>query len=277
MSFIQFQNIVKGYGHRKVLQNFELEIEQGEFIMVVGSKGSGRSTILNMINGILEPDQGRILIEGQDLLEIYHKQRKRLIGSIDQQTSLAPNKSVRKNLGYKTHLIGFGTRVTKQKIIELLELVNLDSKILSQYPKNLTEGQRQRVSIVKALISDPQILLMDDPFSVTDEITRKSLQTLLRQIQKKLGITIIFTTGDLKEALQMGTKVVILNEGNIIQFGSVDEIKYNPKTNYVKRLVGEEVDNSKNIWGVTDNKERMQEIHTLNQNQSIWGITDDQE
>ncbi|MEA5008163.1 ABC transporter ATP-binding protein [Clostridium tyrobutyricum] len=239
---IHFDNVSKGYNGNLILDNFNFEINKGEFITVIGSSGCGKTTALKLINGLLVPDSGKIYVDGKDISTIDQIQLRRKIGYVIQGIGLFPHMNIKKNIAYVPNLL---KKEDKNKILnnvkKLIKVVGMSEDILERYPSELSGGQCQRVGIARALAASPKILLMDEPFGAVDEITRRLLQEEILNIHKKLGVTIVFITHDIKEALKLGTRVLVMDKGKVIQLGTPTEIIENPKTDFVKELVGGEV------------------------------------
>ncbi|GAA0070897.1 ABC transporter ATP-binding protein [Clostridium sardiniense] len=235
---IEMKNIKKKYDDKIILDDFNLNINKGEFITVIGSSGCGKTTVLKMINGLNVPDKGDIFINGnniknEDLIELRRK-----IGYSIQGTALFPHMTVEKNISYVPDLINKKNKEKiKESVSKLIKVVGLEEGILKRYPDQLSGGQKQRVGIARSLAAGPDILLMDEPFGAVDEITRKQLQDEIIRIHKELGVTIIFITHDIKEALKLGTRVLVMDKGEIIQFDKPDVIKNNPASDFVKKLI----------------------------------------
>ena len=235
---IRFDHVSKEYGGHAVLKHFSLDIAKGEFITVIGSSGSGKTTMLKMINGLLIPTQGTIYIDGKDISKENLTLLRRNIGYVIQGIGLFPHMSVRKNIAYVPELLNKRDKQRTARAVErLIKVVGLEEEMLERYPAELSGGQRQRVGIARSLAANPEILLMDEPFGAVDEITRKMLQTEIARIHQELGVTIVFITHDIKEALKLGTRVLVMSNGKIEQIGTPEEIKNNPATDFVKELV----------------------------------------
>ena len=204
---IKFKNISKSYENNLILDNFNLEINRGEFLTIIGSSGCGKTTVLKLINGLLTPEAGNIYVEGKDIGEVDQIKLRRKIGYAIQGIGLFPHMSIEKNISYVLNLISKKDKVKiDKKVRELIKLVGMNEDVLKRYPSELSGGQRQRIGIARALAAEPHILLMDEPFGAVDEITRKMLQEEIIKIHKELGVTIIFVTHDIREALKLGTK-----------------------------------------------------------------------
>lgn len=236
-NIIVLENISKNYGDTLVLSHFNLEIKTGEFVTIVGSSGCGKTTVLKLINGLLVPDAGRIIIQGKDIAQEDQTLLRRRIGYVIQGIGLFPHMNIKDNISYVPKLIKMDRAEIDMRVTELMELIGLEPEILKRYPKQLSGGQKQRIGIARALAAKPDIMLMDEPFGAVDEITRKTLQEELLKIQRATGITVLFVTHDIREALKLGDKVLVMNKGNIEQFEAPDLIRHSPKTDFVRRLI----------------------------------------
>ena len=236
-SAISFRDILFSYGENPILNHFTLEIPPGEFLTVIGSSGSGKTTALKLINGLLSPTKGEVWVQGQNVAHADLIQLRRRIGYVIQGVGLFPHMSIEENISYVPHLIKPDNPELKERIKELMKIVNLPEEMLTRYPANLSGGQKQRVGIARALAASPNILLMDEPFGAVDGLTRKNLQKELARIHKELSLTIFFITHDISEALTLGDRVLIINHGKIEQLGTPDEIKNHPATDFVRELI----------------------------------------
>ncbi len=240
-TIIRFQNIKKAYGENTVIENFNLDIEKGEFLTVVGSSGCGKTTILKMINGLIKPEEGMILVRNKNIEDEDIIALRRNIGYSIQGSVLFPHMTIEKNIAYVPNLLNKNDKEKiKNSVKKWMDIVGLGEELLNRYPDELSGGQQQRVGIARALSTSPDILLMDEPFGAVDEITRFQLQEEIARIHKQTGITIIFVTHDISEAIKLGTKTLVMNEGKIEQYGKPKEILNNPKTEFVEKLVSRE-------------------------------------
>lgn len=237
-NIIKFENVSKIYKDKVVLENFNLDIKKGEFLTIIGSSGCGKTTVIKLINGLIYAEKGKVIVNGNDILQTNQIQLRRNIGYVIQDIGLFPHMTVERNISYVLNLSKIKNKeLIKDKVDTIIKVVGMDCDILKRYPSELSGGQKQRVGIARALVSSPKILLMDEPFCSVDEITRRILQEAIIDIYKNLGVTIIFITHDIKEALKLGTKVAVMNEGKIIQYSSPCYIKEKPKTDFVRDLV----------------------------------------
>lgn len=232
---IEFQNVTKQYGDNVVLEDISVSIQQGEFVTLIGRSGCGKTTFLKMINALLQPDQGTVYVKGEDISKVNQIELRRNIGYVIQNVGLFPHMTVRKNIEYVPKLFKHrpASTVAPEK---LMEIVSLEPSYLTRFPSELSGGQKQRVGIARALAIMPSILLMDEPFGAVDEITRKQLQSSISEIHRELGITIIFVTHAIDEALLLGTKTAIFGDQKIIQYDTPEKILAAPASDFVREL-----------------------------------------
>ena len=237
-TILQFKNIEKKYNDKAIIKDFNLEIEQGEFLCMIGSSGSGKTTLLKMINGLILPDHGSVLVNGKNIQEEDLITLRRSIGYCIQGSVLFPHMNVEENISHVPNLWNKRDKQkTKAAVAKWLKIVGLSDELRTRYPSELSGGQQQRVGIARALAASPNILLMDEPFGAVDEITRKQLQKEIKDIHQKTGITIIFVTHDINEALTLGAKILVLDQGQIQQFAPPQTIVEQPANKYVERLL----------------------------------------
>ena len=241
MSVVEYRQVRMAYGEKVIIDNFNLSIEKGEFVTIIGSSGCGKTTILKMVNGLVQPVGGEVLVEGRNTREVDLAMLRRNIGYAIQGSVLFPHMTVEKNIAYVPNLLNRKDKKrTAQAVAKWMGIVGLDDSLRSRYPSKLSGGQQQRVGIARALAASPDILLMDEPFGAVDEITRGSLQDEIARIHRETGITILFVTHDIGEALKLGTKVLVMDQGSVQQFAPPREILHDPATDYVKKLVEKE-------------------------------------
>lgn len=235
---IEISRVDKYYSQdKRVLKNVSISIEQGEFITVIGPSGCGKTTLLRMINGLTDYSSGSIRVMGKDLEQWDLVDLRRRIGYVVQQGALFPHLNVSENMAFVLKLAQKDSLYTKQRIEELATLMGFDSNQLDAYPAELSGGQQQRVGLARALAANPSIVLLDEPLGALDNITRRGLQIELSRMHKELGVTFVMVTHDLFEAFRLGSRVVIMNEGEIVQDGSPKDIITNPANSWVKKFV----------------------------------------
>lgn len=237
-TMIEFQHIRKSYGTQVVLNDFQLSIEKGAFVTMIGSSGCGKTTALKLINGLLIPDEGTIRIEGTDIQTMDQNVLRRNIGYAIQGSVLFPHMSVEQNIAYVPSLLNRWDRQrTRDAVDKWMKIVHLPQELKGRYPWELSGGQQQRVGIARALAASPHILLMDEPFGAVDSITRTQLQKEIKAIHEDSGITIVFVTHDINEALYLGTRVLVMDQGAIQQYDTPDQIRSRPATDFVRQLI----------------------------------------
>lgn len=235
---IYIKNIFKSYQTGvPVLRDVSLAISKGSFVTIIGPSGCGKTTLLRLINGMTDFDSGHIIVMNKDLANWDKIQLRRSIGYAIQQGSLFPHLNVRQNIEFVLSISGTSTQTTNNRVSELANMMNFDVNQLDSFPSSLSGGQQQRVGVARALASQPEIVLMDEPLGALDNITRRKLQSELKEMHQKLGITFVMVTHDLHEAFTLGTQVVIMNEGRIVQFDTPEIIRAKPANEWVTNFI----------------------------------------
>lgn len=237
---IVFEHVTKQFPNasKPAVYDTNLIIEEGSFVTILGASGSGKTTLLKMVNRIYDMTAGKILVHDQDISKISVIELRRNIGYVIQQIGLFPHMSIAENIATVPRELRWDAQEIEARIDFLLELIELSPKdFRNRYPHQLSGGQQQRVGLARALAGDPDIMLMDEPFGAIDAITRNSLQDEIINIQRKLNKTILFVTHDVDEALKLGDKIVVMNEGVIQQFDTPLNIITNPVNSFVSELV----------------------------------------
>lgn len=238
---LKFNHVAKVYdGGKKAVDDMTLEVEKGEFVVFIGPSGCGKTTTMKMINRLIEPSEGSIYIEGEDILEKDLVQLRREIGYVIQQIGLFPHMTIEENVSLVPKLLKWPEDKRRRRAEELLELVDMEKEYLNRYPHELSGGQQQRIGVLRALAADPPLILMDEPFGALDPITRDALQEEFKKLQKSLGKTIVFVTHDMDEALKLADRIVIMRDGKLVQVGTPDEILRNPANDFVEEFIGKE-------------------------------------
>lgn len=236
---IELQQASKGYGTRLAVDRLDLSIQAGEFVVLIGPSGSGKSTTLRMMNRLVACDSGTIRFAGQDIHAHPVEALRRRMGYAIQSVGLFPHWTVSKNIGTVPRLLGWPPDRIHQRTHALLELLQLEpSQFAHRYPDELSGGQQQRVGVARALAAEPEVLLMDEPFGALDQATRLALQRELKRIQALSGTTVVLVTHDLDEALFLASRIVLLNNGRIVQDGTPLQLLLHPVNNFVRDFVG---------------------------------------
>lgn len=239
MEMIRLEHVTKSFGRYKALDDVSIVVEEGEFLTVIGRSGCGKTTMLRMINGLQKPDSGKVYAAGEDVGGADLIRLRRKIGYVIQNKGLFPHMTVEKNIIYVPVISGQKDKRQNRKLAEeLIGLVGLEREMLDRYPEELSGGQQQRVGIARALASRPKLLLMDEPFGALDEITKRAMQNELLALQKKLGMTVVFITHDIREAMKLGDRVLVMEQGKIAQCDTPENVKKNPADEFVKELIG---------------------------------------
>jgi osmoprotectant transport system ATP-binding protein len=238
---IKFENVRKQYEDGFVaLKNLNFDIQKGELLTLIGPSGCGKTTTMRMINRLIEPTEGKIYIDGQDISKIDPVELRRNIGYVIQQIGLFPHMTVEENIALVPKLKKWEPKRYLKKVDELLELVGLDPVIFKhRYPSELSGGQQQRVGVVRALAGEPDIILMDEPFSALDPISRQQLQDDIVRLQEEIHKTIVFVTHDMNEAIKISNRIAIMKDGEMIQLDTPDNIIRQPANDFVRGFIGE--------------------------------------
>ncbi len=237
---IEFEAVSKVYpGSSPAVSDFSLTVPSHRTVVLVGSSGSGKTTLLRMVNRMVEPSSGRVLIDGTDVRTIDAVGLRRSIGYVLQHGGLLPHRSVIDNIATVPVLTGTPRRQARKRAREMLATVGLDQSVADRYPGQLSGGQQQRVGVARALVFDPDILLMDEPFGAVDPIVRRELQDSLLDLQSELGKTIVFVTHDIDEAFRLGDEVVVLRTGGqIVGQGTPAQIMAEPGDDFLRSFIG---------------------------------------
>ena len=234
---IQFEHVSKSYGKTPILKDLNFTIEDGQFVVLIGPSGCGKTTTMKMINRLLEPDTGSILIDGKNIGAQDRVELRRHIGYVIQQIGLFPNMTVAQNICVVPKLLKYDKAKCDEIVRDLLKMVNMES-YAEKYPSELSGGQQQRIGVLRALAASPPIVLMDEPFSALDPMTRETLQDEVKNIQQKLGKTIVFVSHDMGEALKLADVIIFMESGTVVQMASPEEMLEHPANDLVRNFLG---------------------------------------
>lgn len=236
---LTFKNVSKVYpGGTKAVNNLDLQIDRGEFIVFIGPSGCGKTTTMKMVNRLIDITEGEILVEGENIYDKDIVELRRSIGYVIQQIGLFPHMTIGENIALVPKLLKWPEKKRKDRAKELLKLVDMDEEYLDRYPNELSGGQQQRIGVLRSLAADPPLILMDEPFGALDPITKETLQDEFKKLQVELGKTIVFVTHDMDEAIRLADRIVIMRAGEIVQVGTPDDILRNPKNEFVETFLG---------------------------------------
>lgn len=235
---IELERVTKQYGAQCVVDCISLRVEPGELLVLLGGSGSGKTTTCKMINRLIEPTSGIIRVSGEDVKDQQGHVLRRRIGYVFQRLGLFPHLSVAENIGITPRLLGWESARISARVKTLLELVELDPALMMhRLPSELSGGQAQRVAVARALAAEPPVLLLDEPFGALDPPTRERLQASFHRIRRALGLTAVFVTHDVTEAMALADRVAVLKEGRLLQWGTFRELATSPAHPYVEELV----------------------------------------
>lgn len=236
---IEFKNITKKYGQQAVVSDISFTVEKGSLVVLIGPSGCGKTTLLKMVNRLITPTAGDILINGKSIFDQDEIELRRNMGYVIQQTGLFPHMTVRENIEVIPRLQKIDKNKIRSRSNELMEMVGLDPDVyLDRYPFQMSGGQQQRIGVARAFACDPDVILMDEPFSALDPLTRLQLQDELAALQARMRKTIVFVTHDMDEAVKIADKICLLHDGSIVQYDTVEDMMKNPANDYVAEFIG---------------------------------------
>lgn len=238
---IVFKNVTKRYSDgREAVRSLDLTVHHGELMALIGPSGCGKTTTMKMINKLIEPTEGSILVNGEDISTLNGVELRRNIGYVIQQIGLLPHMTVGENISLIPKLKGWTKDRYEKRVNEMLDLVGLEPSIFKdKFPLELSGGQQQRVGVIRALAAEPPIVLMDEPFSALDPISREQLQDELKTLQKRIQKTIVFVTHDIDEAIKIADRIAFMKDGKLVQVGTPNDLLTHPATDFVREFIGE--------------------------------------
>lgn len=234
---IELCHLTKNYDGLPVVRDVSFTVNEGESIALVGGSGSGKTTTLKMINRLVEPSSGHVLIDGQNSRSLPPHELRRRIGYVFQKIGLFPHMSIEDNIAVPMRLAGWDKKRIKARVSELLELVSLEEDMRNRLPRELSGGQQQRVGVARALATSPRLMLLDEPFGALDPIIREQLQNTFLELKQRLRLTSIFVTHDISEALMLADRIGVMKDGCLLQLGAPQELLNDPKDEYVEQLL----------------------------------------
>ncbi|HEM3547365.1 ABC transporter ATP-binding protein [Streptococcus suis] len=221
-----------------ILKNLTFDIQEGEFFVLIGPSGSGKTTTLKLINRLIEQTEGEVFFQGKRLKDFDLRELRLETGYVLQQIALFPNMTVAENIALIPEMKGLGKEETLTRTRELLAKVGLEpDSYLDRLPKDLSGGEKQRVSILRAIIANPKVLLMDEPFSALDPISKAQLQDLIKELHEEFKMTTVFVTHDMDEAVKLADRICLMQDGQVVQLGSPDELRNHPANDFVKEFI----------------------------------------
>ncbi|RIO73125.1 ABC transporter ATP-binding protein [Mammaliicoccus sciuri] len=236
---IKFEAVSKIYGDKKAVDNVSFNINEGEFFVLIGPSGCGKTTTLKMINRLIPLSEGFIYFNDKPISDYDVAEMRWDIGYVLQQIALFPHMTIKENIAQVPEMKKWKKKDIANRVDELLTMVGLDPETYrDRYPSELSGGQQQRIGVIRALSSDPPVVLMDEPFSALDPISRKNLQDDLLELQSQIKKTIVFVTHDIEEAMKMGDRICLLNQGHVEQIGTTEDFIHRPKNDFVKSFIG---------------------------------------
>jgi osmoprotectant transport system ATP-binding protein len=236
---VEFRDVSKRYPGQLAVDGLSLSVPAGKICILVGPSGSGKTTSLKMVNRLIEPSSGAILIDGADILREEPTALRRRIGYVIQQVGLFPHQTIAENVGTVPRLLGWPAQRIAARTEQLLTLVGLEpARFADRYPAQLSGGERQRVGVARALAAEPPVMLLDEPFGAVDPIVRERLQNEFLRIQRDQGTTVLFVTHDIDEAIKLGDRVAVMRSGKLVQYSSPGELLAHPANEFVAQFVG---------------------------------------
>lgn len=237
---IKVQKLSKHFGKVKAVDDISFEVKEHENLILLGTSGCGKTTTLKMINRLIEPTAGQILIDGKNILELSPEVLRRAIGYVLQNNGLFPHYTVAENIAIVPQLLKWDKKRIEKRVAELLEKLHLSTDYLNVYPNELSGGQQQRIGLARALVADPAVLLMDEPFGALDNVTRSKIHAEFKALDELKRKTIIMVTHDVQEAFELGDHICLMDKGKIVQDGTPTELLFKPKNNFVREFLQEQ-------------------------------------
>lgn len=273
---IELKDVTKKYGDTIAVNRISFNVATGENLVLLGTSGCGKTTTLKMINRLIEPDSGNITISGKDVIQQNAENLRRGIGYVMQNIGLFPHYTIEENIAVVPKLLNWEKKKTANRIHELIEKLHLPENILHSYPNELSGGQQQRVGLARALVADPSILLMDEPFGALDNVTRTSIQQEFKDLEELTRKTIVMVTHDVPEAFELADRICLMDKGKVMQIGTPKELLFKPANDFAEKFLDGQrlalefkVIRVKDVWAnLSDHKSN--DSNGLNADISIW-------
>lgn len=273
---IELIKVSKSYGDKVAVNEVSFKVEKGETLVLLGTSGCGKTTTLKMINRLIEPDAGQIIINGAKITQQQPEKLRRGIGYVMQNIGLFPHYSIEENMAIVPKLLSWPRQKTRERIHEIMEKLHLPSNILNRFPDELSGGQQQRVGLARALMADPSILLMDEPFGALDNVTRTSIQREFKNLETLKKKTIVMVTHDVLEAFVLADRICLMDKGKVMQIGTPKELLFNPSNDFSRKFLDGQrlalafqVIKIKDVWSVLPDGDKS-EGKSLAADLSIW-------
>jgi osmoprotectant transport system ATP-binding protein len=275
---IKVEHLSKHYGQTKAVDDVSFEVAEGENLILLGTSGCGKTTTLKMLNRLIEPTGGRILIDEKDITQQPPELLRRNIGYVLQNNGLFPHYTVAENIAIVPQLLKWEAKRTADRMHELLEKLHLSTYLLNQYPSQLSGGQQQRIGLARALMADAPVLLMDEPFGALDNITRNKIQAEFKQLDELQRKTIVMVTHDVQEAFELGNRICLMDKGKILQIGTPAELLFHPNSDFVRDFLQAQrlqlelkAVTLKDIWNaLPDIEYQIEQSESIKPDSNIW-------
>ena len=274
---IKIEHLEKHFHKVKAVDDISFEVKEHENLILLGTSGCGKTTTLKMLNRLIEPTKGSITINGKNILDQSPEVLRRGIGYVLQNHGLFPHYTIAENIAIVPQLLKWDSKRIKDRISELMEKLHLSTEYLSAYPNQLSGGQQQRVGLARALMADPPVLLMDEPFGALDNVTRSNIQAEFKELDELKRKTIIMVTHDVKEAFELGDRICLMDKGKIIQNGTPSELLFKPANNFVKGFLKDQrlqlefmAIRIKDLWDLLPGTKKDAKATTLSADSDIW-------
>jgi osmoprotectant transport system ATP-binding protein len=279
---ISVERVTKIFGNKKAVDNISFEVKDGENVVLLGTSGCGKTTTLRMINRLTEATSGNIFVAGKNIKDVSPEELRRNIGYVLQHNGLFPHYTIAENIAIVPELLKWPKQKIKNRTSELLEQLHLPQDYLSLYPQELSGGQQQRVGLARALAADPPVLLMDEPFGALDAVTRASITNEFSELEVLKNKTVVLVTHDIREAFQLGDKILLMDKGKIIQEGTPASLLLNPADNFVSDFFEDQrmqlelnAVMLKDIWPhLSEKKNSEDNLRTIDDTNTIWETLD---